>query len=908
MSARNNANRHAETDVGPATRRQGNRILEAQHSASGPINQARPNQDPQSQTAASLQSFNSTGRVVIGQITDCTALAHIYRVQFEKALQPMVATFIPRTTCASFGAKDVSTLQVGTTVICLIYPQLPWCAIIGTLPIPATESRKSIHSIITGSTRNRVDDAHRKPFSMPTTNNANGYIPDLLAGRPFDAILGGEVGWVAETGMKIFQDQWMALIGVDEMCGLSFFYHDSMARLAGYNLQIWSAVRECESINDQDEMQDWTGYAGFPWEQMGMLFHINPTSLKSAHEWQVSEPWYSKIEPKDDWMMPWHREREFHGYLGQGGKRITQAPPTDGGDHVSYAGGGGIINAKHPGLLDIFGTQDGRFCLQSAKGISLVKRSIIISPVRLRRPEQPETGDTETNYKFSSEQGEGPDHVVTGDIETSGPDPQFNRASGVFDMHAYFFNYVGLHPFFYHEKDYKTWDEKDADWSSGKSEECPPFGQLAGSMYLSPDQFKQTWKIDHRYNDQDYYSLSCGIELLDDGGMVLYGGMGEELRMAGGHPILSGPGDVWLKSGRNVNVWAGWDFCARAKNSFDITATEKDGRLKTEKNFQILAGNSGMGGVLIESRAEGPIYDFDKCGEEVVSSGVVLRAPDSEVVSWGMNIYLRTGGGKVKEGTIMIDASKGSRDIITQSQNTWNYVSSTVFHHFGVMGEVEKTTEFSKSNTVICSDTCVDGHIIMADDLILSGNVLVAGGHIFTERAKATPFVLPLDDPGLTQVYTAIAQCKELAETTLPDIGVEYWQQVVDVLFYAEKKAGNDDLMTKAEMSLRLMEDYRTEDFRIYEDRWQQMGRLSGNVSARWKEKPVTCKGQDTYPYPGKENYEGTKLYTQDLLIFDIAAGRAKPRGDQPELAEPYKSPKFDEPTATSLDDYLVIR
>jgi hypothetical protein len=855
-----------------------------------------------------LQSFNSTGRLVVGQITDCTALAHVYRVQFEKCKQPMVATFLPRSTCASTGPKDLSTIQVGTWVVCMIHPHLPWCAIIGSLPLPATESRKSIQSIITGSTRNRVDDAHRKPFMMPTTKNTNGYIPDLLAGRPFDAILGGEVGWIAETGMKIFQDQWMALIGVDEMCGMSFFYHDSMARFAAYNMQMWSAARECESINDQDETQDWTGYAGFPWEQMGYLSRANPAVIKSAEEWQVSAPWYSKMELQDDHAMPWHREREFHGYFGQGGKRITQAPPYPDGDHVCYAGGDGIAEAKHPGLLDIFGTQDGRYCVASAKGISLVKRSIIISPVRLRRPEQPETGDTETNYKFSSSQGEGPDHEVTGDITTSGPDPQFNRASGVLDMHAYFFNYVGLHPFFYHDKDYKTWDESNANWANGKSEECPPFGYLAGSMYLSPDQFKKSWNIDHRYNEQDFYSLSCGLELLDDGGLVLYGGMGEELRMAGGHAILSSPGDTWLKSGRNVNVWAGWDFCARAKNSFDITATEKDGRLKAENNFQILAGNSGVGGVLIESRAEGPIYDFEKCGEEVQSSGVVLRAPKSEVVGWGRNIYLRTGGGEVEQGTIMLDASKGERDIITNSQNMWNYVYNTAFFHFGREGDIDKTTEFGKDNTVICSNTCIDGHVIMADDLIMEGNILVASGHIFTERAKSTPFVLPLDGEGLSQVYSAVAQCKELAEETFPDVGGQYWEQAIEVLFYEEKKAGNDDVMTKGEVSLRLLEDYRTEDFRIYEDRWQQMGRITGNASSTWKEKPVTCKGQDTYPYPGKENYEGDKLYGQDLLIFDLSAGRAKSRGEQPELAEAYASPAFDEPKPKSLNDYLVIR
>jgi len=899
----------AQQDMGAVGRRQGNKMMEAQYGAPGPINQSRPNQDPQNQTAASLLSFNSTARVLIGQITDCTSLAHVYRVQFEKTVQPMVATFLPRSCCASTGPKELTTLQVGTPVVCVVHDQLPWAAILNALPLPGTDARKSVQGIIAGSTRARVDDAHKRPFSMPTTNNVNGGIPDLLSGRPYDALCGGEVGWISELGMKFFQDQWMTLLGVDESCGISFFYHDSLARIAAYNMQMWTAVRECESYNDQDECQDWTGYAGYPWEQMGRLDRTNPAVIKTPEEWQVQEPWYGKIEPEDDWTMPWHREREFHGYFGQGGKRLTQAPPTDSGDHVCYKGGDGIAGAKHPGLSDDFTTQDGRRCIASAKGISIVKRCVIIAPTRLRRPEQPKTGDTETNYMASSKQGAGPEHKITGDIETNG-NSQFNRAMGILDMHAYFFNYAGLHPFFYHDKDYKVWQEAEADWADGKSEESPSFSELAGSMYITPDQFKKTINIDHRYGDQDFYTVSCGLELLDDGGVLLYGGLGEELRLAGGHAILSSPGDTWLKSGRNVNVWAGYDFCARAKNSWDITATQHDGRLKAEGNLQVLAGNGGVGGVLIESRAKGAVYEFDECGQLVVSSGVMLRAPDSEIVNWGMNIYMRTGGGNVKRGVIMLDSAKGERDIITQQRNQMNFIKSSAFFHFmsGEEGEVEKTSMLSKSNTVLCSNACIDGHMILAKDVIMKGNILVAKGHIFTERAKTTMFVLPLTDPGLSDVYEAVAQCQEVAEQTLPEAGTEYWTDVLDPLFYAEQRPGNDDTIEKAEFSLRTLVDYRTEDFKIYEDRWQQMGRIAKTATQTWRERPVKCQGDDTYPYPGKENFTGDRLHQQPLTMFDVQQGRAKSRGNQPELADRYADPKFGAQTAVPLNKYLVIR
>ena len=79
------------------------------------------------------------------------------------------------------------------------------------------------------------------------------------------------------------------------------------------------------------------------------------------------------------------------------------------------------------------------------------------------RPEEP-LGNNETNYKFSGVVGTGKEHEITGDIETHGANTNFNRALGVLDMHAYFFNYAGLHPFFYHDKDYQVVEESGADW------------------------------------------------------------------------------------------------------------------------------------------------------------------------------------------------------------------------------------------------------------------------------------------------------------------------------------------------------------------------------------------------------------------------------------------------------------
>lgn len=920
MSDTNNRAAAGSNIASVASRRFAAQTLEAQYGAPGPINQSRPVKDPQSQTSASLHSFNQTARLVCGMITDCTAIGNVYRVQLEKVKQPVVAYYGSRNSSSIFGARELTTLQPGSIVTCMWHEQMAHAQILTVIPPTGTTARLNQHSIIHGASRSRVDEAHKRPFRFDN----NGYIPASLAGRPFDAITCGETGWITETGLKAFVDSFMALFGVDESCQISFHYHDMLCRIAAYQFQLWSSVRETESINDQDEAQDWTGYAMYPWENMGLAARSDPTLIKSAKAWQIDEPYYGKMEPVDDYLMPWHREREFHGYLGQGGKKCVIAPPrsfSDSGDkgsvgqtdtaqgnraqYTAYVGGGGITDAKHPGLFDQFITADGRFCLQSAKGISLVKRSAIMLPTRRRRPDEP-TGDNPENYKFSGVLGEGSDHKITGDIKTTGHSG-FSRALGVMDMHAYFFNYAGIHPFFYHAADYRVYEESEADWAGGKSAEVPDFSKLASESYLDPEDYKKTWKIDHRYGEQQFYTLSCGLELLDDGGVMLSDGYGGSIRMVGGSIEIAAPGDVYLKPGRNANIFAGYDAVIRAKHSWDITATEFDGRLKAEKNLFVLAGNSGQGGLMLESRGNGPQFNFDEPGEKIEFGGVVIRSTLSPFVAWSREIYLRTGGPNIPDGPIVLDAGRGEGSVTTYAQSQQNYLNSGTFWHFNTVEESVDgpSASITDSSVLLPGATCIKGGVIADGGGIFNGSVMSTEGFAATEY----PFVGPLEGDGLQSVLDAIAQCKELIEKTIPkEVGQKFMDEVLKPEFYESNKPGDDDVILKAESSMRVQQDYKTENYKLYEDRWQQLGRLTGKANAKWTEKPVLFQGQETFPYPGKEAYQGSNFIQQSLEIFDPSAGRSQNRGGQPSLSSAYSDPKFGSSQPTSLNDYTVIR
>jgi len=911
----------AGPDTGAAARRQARQAQEAPYGSPGPFNQTRPLSDPQNQTSASLHSLNQTARVVCGMITGGTAIGNAYRVQFEKVKQPVIAYLGSRTSCSIFGAKEITTLQPGTLVTCMWHEQMPYAQILTVIPPAGTSAALGQQGIIHGATRSRVDAIHKRPLQMFD----NGGIPAMLAGRPFDATLAGETGWITETGIRCFIDSFMALMGVDESCQLSFHYHDQLCRLAAYQFQLWTNCRETESFNDQDEAQDWTGYAMYPWENMGLAARGDPTVIKSAKEWQLEQPHYGKMEPVDDYLMPWHREREFHGYLGQGGKRIIIAPPiefTDSGDkgnngqlgktagnrtqHVSYVGGKGTVDAKHPGLFDSFVTADGRYCVQAAKGISLVKRNAIVAPTRRRRPEEPD-GDNSDNYKASGVIGGGNAHKITGDIKTNGEHSNFNRALGIQDMHAYLFNYVGLHPFFYHAQDYKVIEEEEAEWADGKSEEIPDFSVLDSEMYITPENYQKTWKIDHRYGEQTFYTLSNGIELLDDGGVVIFDGYGSCLRMTGGSVEISAPGDIWLKSGRDVNTWAGHDANVRAKNSWDIIATRGDGRLKAEANMMMLSGNGGTGGTLIESRGAGPQFTFESPGQASQLSGVVIRSTKSPFVAWSSEIYLRTGGGDMPKGPIVLDAGRGEGDIVTYSQTLQHYVRTGANWHFNTREEnVNGPSAMISANGVLMpSNMCVKGGIIVDGGGEFNGVVVSTRAFAAVE----CPFVGCLDGEALQAVFDSITTCQEAIEKKLPhEVGQVFMDDLLKPQFYDPERPGNDDVILKSEFSLRTQDDYKTQDFLLYEDRWQQLSRLTGREHAKWIERPVLWQGQATYPYPGAEAFQGNKFVQQGLEIFDATAGRSKNRGSQPELSDAYSDPKFGTADKKSLNDYSVIR
>ena len=890
--------------------------------------QTTPVADPNCNLTAFKTGHTDTGRMCIGIIMDGTSIANCYRVHLEKGVMPLMAFTCSHTSQSSLGATSINTYTPGTEVIVMVHDKQHKGYIIGAIPSVLDIGKNARHDYISQASRKRVDDVHKKYIKLPY----GGQVVDGSNWRPYDATMAGEWGAIATTGAGVTLDDFMVRMSINEFCGVYGFYHDQMLRVAGYNFQLWTAGHERDAYMDQAEYNDTQGYSPYPWEAMGLLIPGDMIQEYQPKDYQCTKakPYYAHWENKHEFQQPYHRTQHFFGYLGQGNRQVVHAPP-EGIKRWTYEGkvkgpgaapydsgpqgecGGGptkLTNHEDKpsiGLKEENTAQDGRTFIASAKGVVITKRMLLPMPQRLRRPEDYNEGDeAEKNYKAASKYGSGPEHKITGDIKTTDKQwPHLQRASAIQDLHGYLFNYAGLHPFYWHAKDYKTYEQSELKYAE-VNQRIPEFPSLMGSMYL-PQIGPRKLKIDHRYDTQDFYETESFVSLLEDGGVVIADGYGAEIRMSAGCVFISAPGDVWLKGGRDVQTWAGNDAIIRANKAVDISATEKNVRIKAERNVLVFAGNETSdrdGGILLESRAKGFEYDFEECGDNIRFAGVVSRAPFSNVVSLAQNIYLRTGGGSIKEGDITIDASKGKKDIITKCDNFFEYLKSSGRHFmfFGGqdVGGTRKSNMFSENFTLLTGPLGLDKDLIMNGNILCKGSVLVSKGHIITEMAsKGAIFVAPCDGDCQDQVNEGIDAIRDLIDETLPKIGTEIDEKKVANMWYIDKRAGNDRVMTIMEFSFRKDEDYKIPDFALYEDRWQQMARIGAQEPKKWTERPVSnsvCSA--TYPFPGKKWLVDEPAYSeQDLNIVEDHGGyRDKDRGKAPGLVGAYAEPEFKTP------------
>jgi hypothetical protein len=767
-----------------------------------------------------------------------------YSVQMEAGQGFQYCCQLSSTGLQPAGVRCMSTLPVGARVLVLKMAGMSFGVILGVVPSlsAAVNSNFLPDKINYGSGVGFMVDGAYSAFIKYLSNK--GFVQDFSCGRPLDGTGSGEFGYMSETGIGLFMDSFQAYLRVNETCGLFLNYFDSYMRLAGWNMDWQTVSHERQIRDDEGEIADYEGMAVYPWESVGSLDPKTGMLTMNTNDQGIQyQGLTSKLEPTYPDTQPFYRCQRYGGYLGQGGRRALIVPGRTGGVQRYQDVPKTTLDR---GLFDESVGLDGSYLLRSAHSISFTKRVNIPVPKRIRLPEdQRNDSDNTQNYKASGQFGSGPPHQVGNLPVQQAPDPApLFGAATTNDFRAYNGNWKALHPFAYHTGDFNLPQESDSGWSNQAKLD---FSRLTGTNAASslPLPPAKQLNVDSRYGQTDFFQSESYIHQLPDGGVVFGDGYGSEISMTGGNIYMSCPGSIYMMPGRNLVAWAGDDLIARARNSIDITATNKDVRIKAQANMQMQAV-----GVLVESTGSGPTQGFDgKIGENVQSSGILLKSKAAPLSVWTAGVYISTGVGDVASGNIILDAGQGAADVQINARDFDRFITNVSRDIFGSNGNIQQVNLYSGIAAIICTPLTINGTTaVLSGGMLVSGNVDVTG-EVSTPAPDGRMGVL--EGRSLSEVTNDLSKDNQSAQSVVQD-GQKSWGYFSQA-YYQTGEQGDKALVPQIGFSYR--DDgiqYGTQSFMLVESRWQRMVRAGDATGGSpWNEKGITYQNNQLYPFPG---------------------------------------------------------
>lgn len=617
-------------------------------------------QDPYSANFISKNQLSTPYEIHFGRIIDCIPSLNIYKVQIDRSNNTILCTDLTNSSFSPFGAKRLSSLSVGNGVFVIVGTKSEYGFIIGTAPDQTLLSKFSISDFVVQG--GRVGVKTDLSQHIGSINQDIIRIADFGGGRPVDSLNVGEWGAITETGLGIFLDPFLAYMRVNEATGLFLFYNDALARLSGYNLEINSSVSNRQDYNDQFELFQRESFSSYPWEALGAYYHNINNFVNVGFDAVKYFQNVSSTELVDPYLEPIHRLDTFKGYLGQVESKFVSIP-----NYFIYGGVGvnTMYAAPSPrkiGVYEEHTSMAGRHVMRSAKGITIGKTTRINIPFQLIKPES-NMGDTINNYRFSSIKGNGLLHNISAELYVNPADPNIYASPNIqstliLDHLAYQYNWEVLHPFLYHCYDWFVPPEYQNRLYTSQTF-IPDYNYLQNSQFL-PIPVYFTLQVDHRHVST-YYNCESFLTFMEEGSIVLADGYGFELRTSQGNAYFSVPGDIYFISGKNIVAFSGQSTYLNAFHDVEISAAKNSVRVYADRNIMVSSGNSGCGGVLIESRGNSIASgNFDTAvGRDVQFNGIILVSRKSHISALSSHMLFSTNLQRYSLGKDMMDSTAG---------------------------------------------------------------------------------------------------------------------------------------------------------------------------------------------------------------------------------------------------------
>ena len=332
---------------------------------------------------------------------------------------------------------------------------------------------------------------------------------------------------------------------------------------------------------------------------------------------------------------------------------------------------------------------------------------------------------------------------------------------------------------------------------------------------------------------EKYDKRRSGIWQGEDGSIIIRDAWGSEIVMIGGNIQLSCAGNIQIMPGKTALTLAGDDIVHKAQNSIDIESADKDVRINGFKNVQILAGvdDSNPGGVTIEARGKAYAWDGDNAdgGEQLHSTGILLKSHDGAVVSDADNIVIRSSSrASIISGKGNIDGGGG---VISLSAETVNMFGNSI----------NANTEKSA--------------LIMSDIAMLAGDTAVLAGSTAAQIYEGKTVFIPLTkaDTDKNTADDVISKLQPQLELMKDDYKLTsgYGSKELDKMkfkFRNSQECGTD----------KSWEIDGSDNFTMYEPFWVQIiskfETLKNKISAKKFEDHSDLWDESTgMPWPGKD-------------------------------------------------------
>lgn len=862
------------------------------------------------------------GSIELATIVDVIPHARCYKLQ--TALRPNVRGYLLTGTSHNVitGANDISLLQIDTVVLAY-FPRKEQnrALILGAIPSFVWDNNLVVPPvIIPGSDVGITEPPFQHMLKGEDFDGQGKGVENFAAGAPADN-LPGDWGTMTEYGVGVLVSKMMAMMRATPNCGVYAFYLDQLLRLHAFNYEHFTSAGEHRIYNDEQELHDVAFRCKFPWEALGIYeYGTNPFKHNSGSgEWKPDdrEGYY---EPKDDKQTGIWRDLELRGYLGDLHRQMVAVPDTGfESEPITYDDS---EEAAYAGLSEIVRGSNGSIGIRSAKEIILSKYVMIPVPHQKTLPDDNVEGDWRKNYKASNVVGEGD---TVDDMEDFTWDPEAEadmKPALLLDYMAWVFNFNHWENLLAHKKDWYLNEESEQvdRWELARAYiDADKVTALEGSFWADMPKSVDV-DIDSRVKGQKYYESMSGFALLDDGTAVMEDGWGSSIVMHRGNIQISCPGDILMRPGRSLCTFAPKDVVLRAGGSVDVTATTHDIRLKAERNLHVLAGNDSensdkKGGILLESRSDGMPIEFDQAGEQVASGGIILKCRNSDFVTWANNVYVGTKKMDDREaGNIMLSADEGDKDILLQGSNLMRDIKTKAIDRFGQ----ESANIFTADAAIIDTQQLIvrgNGAFTRGGTLYVEGNMGAGGslavggsgafGGSIADGADSPHMVAPRDDDPADFIVPVLKEADITAQEG--EQGAIEAVETTGETFQGNKpQIGAADTVKDVNFSLRTDDDYKAKDFKIFAARWQQLIQESGSGKV-WEERAVTAGTSTTYPYPGRQKYEGGEAFYPKLKskYFSIADGIAVDRGED---GGSYKDRQNeDQGSAQSLNQYVTL-